>query len=86
MDILCWTIRLCMMCLTVEPQCLLQAMGENVLGAILEFGKSMAEGKDKTCKERKLIFFDFLGLIMASPFPCPCIQSKLLLAHSILYW
>ena len=41
-----------------------QAMGENVLGAVLELGNSLAEGTHKTCTERKLIFFDFLGLIM----------------------
>lgn len=69
-------------------------MGENVLGAVLEFGQSLAEGEDKACTERKLVFFDFLGLVMASPLPMllvtglketasddMCTPSKLLLVR-----
>lgn len=48
----------------------LQAMGENVLGLVLEYGRVLRNGTDAAPATGKLIFFDVLGLFMvrhASP-------------------
>ena len=48
----------------------MQAMGENVVGLVQEFGRRMAvqTGESKVPDTEKAVFFDVLGLIMVHGF------------------
>lgn len=41
-----------------------QAMGDNVVELILEFSGALGKGEHKSSEEVKMVFWDFLGLVM----------------------
>ncbi len=51
----------------------MQAMGDNVVELILDFGDALSKGEHNSNEEVKMVFWDFLGLVMVSAycsFPC----------------
>lgn len=51
----------------------MQAMGDNVVELILDFGDALSKGEHNSNEEVKIVFWDFLGLVMVSAycsFPC----------------
>ena len=47
----------------MKPACA-QAMGDNVVELILGFGGALDRGEHKHSDEVKMVFWDFLGLVM----------------------
>ena len=48
-------------------------MGDNVVELILDFGDALSKGEHNSNEEVKIVFWDFLGLVMVSAycsFPC----------------
>ena len=46
-----------------------QAMGDNVVELIVEYSRALSRGEHLDSKEDKLIFWDFLGLMMVRKVP-----------------
>ena len=51
-----------------------QAMGENVVELILEYSGALAKGEHKSSEEVKMVFWDFLGIVMVGAY---CTLSSL---------
>ena len=43
-------------------------MGDNVVELILEFSGALAKGEHKSSEEAKMVFWDFLGIVMVGAY------------------
>ena len=57
----------------------MQAMGDNVVELVLEFSGALNRGEHSSSMEDKVIFWDFLGLVMVGPLSA--LHSRTDLAH-----
>jgi hypothetical protein len=57
-----------------------QAMGDNVVELIVEYSRALGTGEHLDSREDKLIFWDFLGLVMV------CLSPYMPYLHCILSW
>ena len=53
-------------------------MGENVVELILEYSGALAKGEHKSSEEVKMVFWDFLGIVMV----CACYTFLSLWLHA----
>ncbi len=67
-----------------NKQACAQAMGDNVVELILEFSDALSRGEHNSSEEVKMVFWDFLGLVMVSAH-CSFLRFHILAVATLTY-
>ena len=62
----------------------MQAMGDNVVELVLEFSSALSRGEHSNSMEDKVVFWDFLGLVMVGSLPAVHLPAPHLAYNAVL--